>query len=68
MRALHTRIVVYSKDVENITGRRPRTAQAILQRIRKYYNKEKFEYITIQEFCEFMGMSEEVVKDFLMDS
>ena len=62
-----TRIVVYSKDIENITGRRPRTAQAILQKIKKYYNKGKFEYITIDEFCEFMRMKKELVREFLTD-
>ena len=67
MPSLPTRIVVYSKDIENITGRGPRTAQRILQRIKKYYNKEKFEYVTIHEFCEFMGIKEDLARGFLKD-
>ena len=61
------RIVIYTKDIENITGRRPRTAQAILQKIRKYYKKGKSEFVTIHEFCEFMRMKEELVREFLTD-
>ena len=65
MLSLPKRIVVHSKDVENITGRGKRTAQAILQKIKKFYNKEKSKYITIQEFCEFMGLKEDHVRQFL---
>ena len=65
MRPVPARIVIYAKDIENITGRRPRSAQRILQRIRMHYKKGKFEYITIHEFCEFMGMKEELVREFL---
>lgn len=67
MCAVPARLVIYSKDIENITGRRPRTAQAILQKIKKHYNKRKFEYITIYEFCEFMQIKEELVREFLRD-
>ena len=67
MPPLPPRIVVYSKDVENITGRRPRTAQIILKRIKKHYKKDKLDFVTIHEFCEFMGIKEEVVREFLTD-
>ena len=61
------RIVIYAKDIENITGRSRRTSYTILQKIRKYYNKLKNEFITIQEFCEFMKIREELVRDLLND-
>ena len=67
MRPLPARIVIYPKDIENITGRRPRTAQDILRKIKKHYNKSKFDFITIHEFCEFMRMKEEFVREFLTD-
>jgi hypothetical protein len=38
-----------------------------MQKIRKYYNKQKGDFITIQEFCSFMGLSEEWVKQNLLD-
>ena len=67
MPRLPPRIFVYSKDIENITGRAPRTAQRILQRIKKHYKKEKLDFVTIHEFCEFMRVKEENVREFLTD-
>lgn len=61
------RVVIYPKDIENITGRRRNTARIILQKIKKHYDKKKDEFITIREFCEFMRMDEDLVKDFLCD-
>lgn len=61
------RIIIYAKDVQNITGRRPRTCYTILEKIRKYYNKRKDAPVTIKEFSEFMTISEELIKDFLID-
>lgn len=59
------RVVLYPKDVENITGRRGRTARKLLQKIREALGKSKDEFITIKEFCLFTGIEEELVKDFL---
>lgn len=67
MPPLPPRIVIYPKDIENITGRRQRTAQEILRKIKKHYNKKRFDLITVHEFCEFMGMKEEFVREFLTE-
>jgi hypothetical protein len=61
------RVVIYSRDVENITGCATRTAQAILQNIRKALGKEKFQFVTVREFCFFMGIEEELVKQCILD-
>jgi hypothetical protein len=61
------RIVIYPRDVENITGCKPRTAQYLLQNIRKAFDKEKFQFITIYEFCLFTGLDEELVRECMMD-
>ncbi|MET0461629.1 MAG: hypothetical protein ABW007_00690 [Chitinophagaceae bacterium] len=57
------RIVILSKDVENLTGRSKRAAQSLLQLIRKKLGKEKYHYITIAEFCEHTGIKEEQVRE-----
>ena len=62
-----SRIIIYPKDVENITGRRDRTARTLIQNIRKAFNKQKHQFITIKEFCAYTGIDEELVKDFLQD-
>jgi len=62
---LPVRVVLYPKDIENITGRRGRTARKLLQKIRDALGKSKDEFITIHEFSLFTGIDEELIKDFL---
>ena len=64
-RMVPNRIVIYAKDIMNITGRQENAARKIIAKIRKKYNKEKGSYITIIEFCEFTGLKEDIVTDFL---
>lgn len=61
------RIVLYAKDVENITGRKSRASRMVLQRIREKYGKSKDAFVTVKEFCLFTGIGEDEVKDFLRD-
>lgn len=60
-----SRVVLYPKDVENITGRRGSTARRLIQRIREALGKSKDEFITIKEFSLFTGIDEDLIKDFL---
>ena len=60
-----TRVVLYPKDVENITGRRGSTARRLIQKIREALGKSKDEFITIKEFSYFTGIEEDLIKDFL---
>jgi predicted RNA-binding protein YlqC (UPF0109 family) len=61
------RIVIYPRDIENITGRKGRTAQRLLQTIRQVFEKEKFQFVTVQEFCFFTGIDEETVRACMVD-
>jgi ribosomal protein S3 len=61
------RIVIYAKDITNITGRKERTARKLLAQIRKKYKKKKGTFITIEEFCEFTGLKKEIVHQFLVN-
>ena len=65
MNTIPHRIVVYPKDVTNITGMQPDTARKLLSRIRKKLNKGKGARITVYEFCEHMGFKQEWVTPFL---
>ncbi len=49
----------------NITGRRERAARKLLARIRITYNKKDGAFISINEFCEFTGLKEDLVNKFL---
>ena len=59
------RIVIYAKDIMNITGRKERAARRMLANIKKTFNKKQKEFISVNEFCEFTGLREENVNKFL---
>lgn len=59
------RIVIYAKDVMNITGRKERAARKLLARIRKKYQKANGEFISIDEFCEYTSLRKDSVSEFL---
>ena len=65
MNAIPNRLVIYTKDVMNITGRKERTAQKLLANIRKRYNKSLTDFITVHEFCAYAGLKEEQVMPYL---
>lgn len=60
-----SRLVVHSKDVQNITGYMPRTARQLLQTIRAVVGKPKSALVSVREFCKYTGLEEDLVKEFL---
>ena len=63
---LPPRLVIYAKDVMNITGRKERTAQKLLAEIRKKLNKAGHAFVSVEEFCAYTGLKEERVREFLV--
>jgi len=61
------RVVVYAKDVENITGRKERAARKVLQKIRELVGKPKDGFVTVREFSLYTGIDEDLVREFLLD-
>lgn len=59
------RVVIYARDIENITGRKEDAAHKYMQRMRKKFGKEKHQFISVKEFCLYSGIDEEVVREFL---
>jgi hypothetical protein len=59
------RIVIYAKDVMNITGRKERAARQLLAKIKKTYQKERGSFISVEEFCNYTGLDRESVREFL---
>lgn len=60
-----TRLVIYPQDIQRITGRSERYAQRTLKIIKKRLGKEKHQFVTYEEFCEFSGISAEDLKKYL---
>jgi len=55
------RVVIYAKDVVNITGKKKTAAQLMMQRIRQQLGKKKEEFVTVEEFCQVTGIKEHQV-------
>lgn len=59
------RVVVHTKDVENITGLMPRTARKLLQSIRLAFGLPKGALISVRDFCAYTGIEEDLIRDYL---
>ncbi|RYZ20388.1 MAG: hypothetical protein EOO10_23290 [Chitinophagaceae bacterium] len=65
MNTVPNRVVVYPKDVANITGLRPRAARKLLSLIRQKLQKDRSAFITVRDFAGVTGISEDIVQTFL---
>ena len=55
------RICIYPKDVQIITGKSGSYARRMVNKIKARFDKSGDQVITIQEFCEYLGLNEELV-------
>jgi hypothetical protein len=58
-----SRVVIYPKDVSAITGKNYRSSWLLLTKIKKHLHKDAHQVVTVQEFCEYMGIGEESVEN-----
>ena len=65
MKSQQTRLCIYPKDVQRITGKSERYGRMVLQKIREHFQKEEHQFITVEEFCRYTGIKEEQVLLFL---
>ena len=45
-----------------ITGKSERYSRYLIQRIKKYFNKEDHQVVSISEFCSYMGLEQSAVE------
>ena len=57
-----SRICIYPKDVQVVTGKSERYGRTIIKTIKEQLNNESHQLVTIDEFCDFMGLNVEEVK------
>ncbi|WP_430810127.1 MULTISPECIES: hypothetical protein [unclassified Carboxylicivirga] len=67
MKSTLTRLCIYPKDVQRITGRSEKTSRRLLQHIKRKLGKTNHQFITIDEFASHTGIKEELVKQYLTD-
>ncbi|HET8828833.1 MAG TPA: hypothetical protein VFM79_05805 [Pelobium sp.] len=60
-----SRLCIYPKDIMLITGKSERYGRHIIKTIKEELNKEKHQLITIDEFCDFMGLKSQEVAEFI---
>jgi len=60
-----SRVVIYPKDVSAITGKNYRSSWLLLSKIKKHLNKDIHQVVTVQEFCEYMGIGEDALTNLL---
>jgi hypothetical protein len=61
------RIIIYPKDVQRITGKSERAGRALLSKIKRFHAKPQHQFVSINEFAEFTGLSVEEVTSYLVD-
>jgi len=58
-------MVIYTKDIEVICGKSARSARELMQKLRIIFEKEPWQYVTISEFCAYLGLYEDEIRDML---
>lgn len=59
------RVCIYPKDVQIVTGKSERWGREVIKRIKSYFAKEPHQFVSIEEFCQYTGLSEQSVKEKL---
>jgi hypothetical protein len=60
------RICIYPKDVQVVTGRSERYGRNLIRQIKKKFSKESHQLVTIEEFCNYTGLSINSVRQVLV--
>lgn len=59
------RVCIYPKDIQRITGKSYRQSTRMIQQIKASYQKEEEQLVTIDEFCDFTGINQDLVESFI---
>lgn len=51
-----SRIVIYPKDIQSLTGKSYRQALSLNKEIRAYFKKKKHQFLSIYEFADYIGI------------
>ena len=62
-----TRLCIYPKDIQRITGKSERYSRALLQTIKKSLNKSDHQLLSLEEFSTYIGLPLESIRTFITD-
>jgi glucose-6-phosphate-specific signal transduction histidine kinase len=54
-------VVIYPKEVQQLTGNGYEASKRLLQRIRARFGKDARAYVSVREFCQYTGLAEQEV-------
>ena len=66
MKTETTRLCVYPKDVQRITGKSERWGRMLLLKIRESLDKQEHQFVSIEEFCVYTGLKIDQVQTLLI--
>jgi ribosomal silencing factor RsfS len=55
------RLCIYPKDIMIITGKSDRYGRSLIKKIKEHFNKEQHQVVSVEEFCQYMGLQLETV-------
>lgn len=61
-------MIVYTKDIQRITGKSERYGRKIIGKIKAKSGKEKHQLVSLAELCEFLGLKVEETRKYLSDN
>ncbi len=59
------RVCIYPKDVQVVTGKSERWGREVIKKIKTHLSKQSHQLVSIEEFCEYTGLSVHTVKSKL---
>ena len=59
------KVVIYPKDIMIVTGKSERYSRKLLQKIKNVLKKQDHQVVTINEFCEYIGIPVDEVTNIL---
>ncbi|WP_075604090.1 hypothetical protein [Saccharicrinis aurantiacus] len=62
-----TRVCIYPKDVQRITGKSEKASRRLLQKIKDNMGKEQHQFITTDDFANYTGIQNSLVQEYLND-
>lgn len=61
------RSCIYPKDVQRITGKSERYSRKLLKKLKAELKKADHQFISIDEFAQFSGLSSDLVRKYITD-
>lgn len=62
-----TRLCIYPKDIQRITGKSERYCRDLIHKIRKSLHKEEHQVITTEELSTYLGIPLPAIQKYITD-